>query len=45
MIEIVESNYTADGHEKFISELLDEDKGSSLLLTLLEMIKGQTQTP
>ncbi len=24
MIEIVESNYTADGHEKFICELLDE---------------------
>ena len=24
MIEIVESNYTADGHEKFITELLDE---------------------
>ncbi len=24
MIEIVESNYTADGHEEFIAELLDE---------------------
>jgi len=24
MIEIVESNYTADGHEEFITELLDE---------------------
>ena len=24
MVEIVESNYTADGHEEFITELLDE---------------------